>query len=120
MKNGRKTTQLERIEIVQWIIANDMDYSRAMSKYDVSYGQAYSWTRKYKQGGPEALDCRGKGKTMDQLTDDEKRDLEVRRLKARIEHLSTENAVLKNSKNWKGWMPLTTHLRNNPNVSNYD
>lgn len=96
VKNGRKTTQLERVEIVQWIIANDMDYTRAMSKYDVSYGQVYSWTRKFKQGGPEALvDRRGKGKTMDQLTDDEKRDLEVKRLKARIEHLSTENAVLK-------------------------
>nr|WP_263853897.1 hypothetical protein [Levilactobacillus suantsaii] len=36
VKNGRKTTQLERVEIVQWIIANEMDYSRAMSKYDVS------------------------------------------------------------------------------------
>ncbi|WP_231921703.1 helix-turn-helix domain-containing protein [Levilactobacillus zymae] len=96
MKNGRKTTQLERVEIVQWIIANDMDYSRAMSKYNVSYGQVYSWTRKFKQGGPEALiDRRGKGKAIDQLTDDEKRDLEVKRLKARIEHLSTENAVLK-------------------------
>lgn len=32
---------------------------------------------------------------MDQLTADEKRELEVKRLKARIEHLSTENAVLK-------------------------
>lgn len=37
----------------------------------------------------------------DQLTDDEKRDLEVKRLKARIEHLSTKNAVLKNSRNRK-------------------
>lgn len=97
VKNGRKTTQLERVEIVQWIIANDMDYSRAMSKYNVSYGQVYSWTRKFKQGGPGALvDRRGKGKKIhDQLTDDEKRDLEVKRLRARIEHLSTENAVLK-------------------------
>jgi transposase-like protein len=97
VKDGRKTTQLERVEIVQWIIANDMDYSRAMNKYNVSYGQVYSWTRKFKQGGPEALvDRRGKGKTVhDQLTDNEKRDLEVKRLKARIEHLSTENAVLK-------------------------
>ncbi|ARW51204.1 transposase [Levilactobacillus brevis] len=96
VKNGRKTTQLERVEIVQWIIENDIDYSRAMNKYDVSYGQVYSWTRKFKQGGLEALvDRRGKGKTMDQLTADEKRGLEVKRLKARIEHLSTENAVLK-------------------------
>ncbi|MGA3493666.1 helix-turn-helix domain-containing protein, partial [Lactiplantibacillus plantarum] len=39
VKDGRKTTQLERVEIVQWIIANDMDYSRAMNKYNVSYGQ---------------------------------------------------------------------------------
>ncbi|WEE36047.1 helix-turn-helix domain-containing protein [Lactiplantibacillus paraplantarum] len=66
-------------------------------KYNVSYGQAYSWTRKSKQDGPEALiDRRGKGKNLhDQLTEDERRDLEVKRLRARIEHLSTENAVLK-------------------------
>lgn len=75
----------------------------------------------FKQGGPEALiDLRGKGKTMhDQLTDDEKRDLEVKRLKARIEHLSTKNAVLKKLQESKGWMPLTIHLRTNPSVSDY-
>lgn len=55
----------------------------------------------------------------DQLTDDEKRDLEVKRLKARIEHLSTKNAVLKKLQESKGWMPLTIHLRTNPSVSDY-
>ncbi len=79
--------------------------------------------RKFKQGGPEALvdRRRGKGKTVhDQLTDNEKRDLEVKRLKARIEHLSTENAVLKKLQELER-LDATHHTstKNNPNFSNY-
>lgn len=97
MRNGREITQIERVEIAQWVIANEVDYSGAMEKYDVSYGQIYSWIQRFKQGGPENLvDRHGKRKSAhDQLTEEQKRDLEVRRLKARIEHLLTENAVLK-------------------------
>ncbi|MCD2257574.1 helix-turn-helix domain-containing protein [Lactobacillus sp. CC-MHH1034] len=77
MKNGRKTTQLERIEIAEWVIelecieiaewviANDMDYTGATKQYDISYGQVYAWVKKFKQGGPEALvDRRGKAKAL--------------------------------------------------------
>ncbi|MCD2257564.1 hypothetical protein FHQ08_12855 [Lactobacillus sp. CC-MHH1034] len=37
MKNGRKTTQLERIEIAEWVIVNDMDYTGATKQYDISW-----------------------------------------------------------------------------------
>lgn len=97
MKDGRKTTQLERIEIAQWIIANDMDYAGATRKFKVSYGQAYAWTKKLRQGGQAALaDRRGKSKEDNgQLTENEKLVLENKRLKARVERLSTENALAK-------------------------
>ncbi|PRO90606.1 transposase, partial [Lactiplantibacillus pentosus] len=63
MKNGRKTEQVERIEIAQWVIANEMDYVGATTHFTVSYGQVYAWVKKFKQGGPDALaDRRGKTK----------------------------------------------------------
>lgn len=42
MKDGRKTIQIERIEIAQWAIANEMNYSAATTRFDVSYGQVYA------------------------------------------------------------------------------
>ena len=47
MDKGRKTTFDERIEIVEYCIAHDRDYKGTASLYDVSYGQVYSWVKKY-------------------------------------------------------------------------
>lgn len=89
MKNGRKTTQLERIEIAQWAIANDLDYNGATKKFEVSYGQVYAWVKKFKQDGPEALqDRRGKDKaSKPNLTDEEKQVLKIKELEARNAYL---------------------------------
>lgn len=97
MKDGRKTTQAERIEIAQWTIANELNYVEATKHFDVSYGQVYAWVKKFKRGGESSLaDRRGKAKeNNDQLTELEKKDLEIKRLKARLEYVSTEAAVLK-------------------------
>ncbi|KIS03358.1 helix-turn-helix domain-containing protein [Paucilactobacillus wasatchensis] len=97
MKDGRKTTQVERIEIAQWVIANGMNYTAATTQFNVSYGQVYSWVKKIKQGGPEGLaDRRGKAKEDNgQLTELELKDLEIKRLRARLSNVSTEVAVLK-------------------------
>ncbi len=43
MNKGRKTTFEERVEIVQYTLANQLDYQKAMKKYDVSYQQVYAW-----------------------------------------------------------------------------
>lgn len=51
MINGRKTTYQERIEIVQYTIANELNYAQAIEKYDVSYQQVYSWVKKYQRHG---------------------------------------------------------------------
>lgn len=97
MKDGRKTTHAERIEIAQWTIANELNYVEATKHFDVSCGQVYAWVKKFKQGGESSLaDRRGKAKEDNgQLTELEKKDLEIKRLKARLEYVSTEAAVLK-------------------------
>lgn len=97
MRDGRQTTQLERIEIAQWVMANDMDYVGATLKFKVSYGQVYGWVKRLKNGGQDALaDRRGKAKEdRGQLTENEKLVLENKRLKAQIEQLSSENDLAK-------------------------
>lgn len=61
MQDGRKTTQIERIEITQWAIDNDYAYHEAASNFGVSHQQVYTWVNKLNNGGVEALaDRRGK------------------------------------------------------------
>ena len=76
---------------------NELNYVEATKHFDVSYGQVYAWVKKFKRGGESSLaDRRGKAKeNNDQLTELEKKDLEIKRLKARLEYVSTEAAVLK-------------------------
>lgn len=43
----RKTTLEERIRIVEHCIANNNDYALSAREFQVSYGQVYSWVKKY-------------------------------------------------------------------------
>lgn len=97
LKNGRKTTKLERIEIAEWTIAHEKHYTEAANHFEVSYGQVYSWVNKYEKDGADGLaDRRGKAKEDNgHLSELEKKDLEIKRLKARLEYVSTEAAILK-------------------------
>lgn len=96
MKKGRKTTYQERIEIAQYTIANDLNYAQAIEKYDVSYQQVYSWVKKYQQHGEEALkDNRGRNKSSEFLTEEERLRLRVKELEARNKHLEMENDFAK-------------------------
>lgn len=96
MVQGRKTTLEERIEIVQYTIARNLDYKSAMNKYTVSYQQVYSWVNKYKDGGSESLkDNRGRKKDTEELTELELLKLEVKKLKARNEYLEMESDIEK-------------------------
>lgn len=51
---GRKTTFEERVEIVQYCIAHEHNYTETTKKYQVSYQKARSYTVKYEIGGVEA------------------------------------------------------------------
>lgn len=102
MNKGRKTTWKERIEIVQFTIANNLDYHKAETVYHVSYQQVYGWVRKYKANGPEALrDRRGhtlKSKPKDSLTEEENYKLRIKELEERNQYLEAENGLIKKLK----------------------
>ena len=73
----RKTTLEERIQIVEYCIANANDYSAAAKTYNCSYWQVYSWVKKYNADGVDGLkDGRGRTKPEEGLS-------ELERLKLR-------------------------------------
>lgn len=95
MKDGRKTTQIERIEIAQWAIANNYAYHEAAEHFNVSYQQVYTWVKKLNKGGTDALsDRRGKSKSTP-LTELDKAKLEIKELKARNKYLEMEKDLSK-------------------------
>lgn len=70
MKNGRKTTLQERVEIAAHCIEHDHNYAATSVEYNISYQQARNYTIKYEQGGLEALeDRRGKKRPTDALSE---------------------------------------------------
>lgn len=99
MSKGRKTTQEEKIEIVQYCINNNYDYKGAASEYKVSYAQVYSWTKKFEEDGEQALiDNRGKRKVEEELTELELLQKENKLLKKQLERKDMENTLLKKLK----------------------
>lgn len=96
MTKGRKTTFEERVEIVQYCIAHEHNYSETSEKYQVSYQQARSYTVKYESGGVKALkDNRGKRKNPDEMNELEKLRAEVKILRAEKERAEMEASFLK-------------------------
>ncbi len=96
MTKGRKTALEERIEIVQYCISHDYNYSETAEKYGISYQQARSYTIKYRDGGLEALqDRRGKRKDVDEMDELERLRTENKLLKAEKERAEMEVSFLK-------------------------
>lgn len=96
MKQGRKTTQEERVEIVEYCIAQGRNYGAAIKKYGVSYHQIYAWVRKYEQRGVVGLaDRRGKAKPVEEMSEVELLQAELRLKEAELERMRIENMFLK-------------------------
>lgn len=95
MKQGRKTTFKERVEIVHFTIAHEKDYQAAIEKYGVSYQQVYSWVRKFEKKGSQGLqDRRGKGLAgKPNLTAEEELQLKIKQLEERNRYLEMENGL---------------------------
>ena len=86
MTKGRKTTFDERVEIVQYCIAHDHNYTETAAKFGVSYQQARSYTVKYEADGIEALrDRRGRAKPLEEMSELEKLRAENKILRAEKE-----------------------------------
>jgi transposase len=99
MTKGRSTTWQERIEIALYCIAHQKDYGKTAAQFQVSYQQVYGWVRKYEAGGEEALrDGRGRTKEPEELTQEDRQKLAVKKLEAENERLRAENAFLKKLK----------------------
>ena len=93
---ARKTTQDERIEIVEYCIANANNYAMAAKKFNCSYGQVYSWVKKYEVHGIDGLrDLRGKNKPVEELSEIDKLKAENRLLKAQAKQKQMEIDFLK-------------------------
>ena len=96
MTKGRKTTLKERVEIAQQCIASGKDYQGTAETYKVSYNQVYQWVKKYEAGQEEALrDGRGRKKADEELTNEERLKLEIKRIEKENERLRAQNALLK-------------------------
>lgn len=96
MTKARKTTFEERIEIVQFCIANGKNYGLTIDKFNVSYQQIYLWVRKYEEKGVDGLlDRRGKSKPEDELTELDRLKAENKMLAAKNRELEMEIDIIK-------------------------
>ena len=96
MTKGRRTTFEERIEIVQYCIAHDHNYTETAEKYQVSYQQARNYTVKYESGGVASLkDNRGKRKASEEMNELERLRAENKILRAEKERAEMEISFLK-------------------------
>ena len=93
---SRKTTFEERIEIVTYAMEHNRNYTEASQKFQVSYQQVRSWVLKVDAGGFESLrDGRGRKKSEDELSENEKLRLENKRLRAELNAQRIQNDLAK-------------------------
>ena len=94
---SRKTTIEERLEIVDYALANSV--KEAADKYTVPYMNVYQWVKKYNELGQDGLkDGRGRPSTNEpkkELTLEEKQAIEIEKLKRELEREKMVVEVLK-------------------------
>ena len=84
MKQGRETTQEERIAIAKDCIENGSNYGETAIKYKVSYQQVYTWVKKFTELGESGLEDRRGQKTAAQEPRTELEELKIKM--AQLEH----------------------------------
>ena len=95
---SRTTTFEERLEIVNWVIANDMSYKGAASKFEITYALVNKWTKDYLKEGSKALKHKKRGPKA-KSTIDESSLSEVEKLKLALER--EQNCEKKQNSSWK-------------------
>lgn len=100
MKTSRDTTLEERIQIVEDCIANDINYGQMAIKYNVSYQQVRSWTKKYMKMGKTGLEDRRGRRIKDQTprTPEETMKQRIAELEHQVYMLTIERDLLKKVK----------------------
>ena len=84
MKNTRKTTQEERVQIAKECVESGNNYGEIAIKYQVSYQNVYTWVKKYRELGEAGLEDRRGQRTAQQEPRTEEEKLRVR--VAQLEH----------------------------------
>ncbi len=96
---SRKTTLKERLEIVNYVLANNNDFKGAADKYSVPYANVYNWVKKYNESGEDGLsDSRGRPSSKEpkhELSDIEKKEIEIEKLKQELKRKDMVIEVLK-------------------------
>lgn len=96
---SRKVAYEERIEIVNYCIANNNDYKGTAVKYNVPYSQVYTWVKKVKENGYDSLKLQKKGLKpkciVEPQTNEELLQQEIEQLRREKERLELEVEVLK-------------------------
>ena len=97
MKQGRDTTQEERIQIVKDSLASGKNHGEMALKYNVSYQQVRSWTQKFEELGEAGLEDRRGKRKKDQVprTELEKAQIEIEQLKHKLYLAEMERDLLK-------------------------
>lgn len=97
MKQGRDTTQEERIQIARECYASGKNYGEMALKYNVSYQQVRIWTLRYEELGEAGLEDRRGRRKKDQAprTEPEKAQIEIERLKHELHKAEMERDLLK-------------------------
>ena len=87
------------IYTMKYVLDNNNDYKGAADKFLVPYANVYKWVKMYNEQGEEGLKFhRGRPKnSVIELTELEKKDLEIAKLKLELEkHKRTEEILKKN------------------------
>lgn len=97
MRQGRETTQEERIQIVRECIACGKNYGKIALKYQVSYQQVRTWTLRFEQMGEAGLQDRRGRRKKDQTprTELEQAQIEIEQLKHKLYLTEMERDLLK-------------------------
>ena len=97
MKQGRETTQEERLRIAEDCIASGKNYGETAIKYKVSYQQARTWTLRFEELGEAGLEDRRGQRKKDQTprTELEQAQIEIEQLKHKLYLSEMENTLLK-------------------------
>lgn len=97
MRQGRQTTQEERIRIAKECIASGKNYGEIALKYEVSYQQVRTWTLRYEEQGEAGLEDRRGRRKKDQAprTELEQAQIEIEQLKHKLYLAEMENRLLK-------------------------
>ena len=97
MKQGRSTTQEERVQIVKDCLASGKNYGEMALKYKVSYQQVRIWTLRFEEMGESGLEDRRGKRKKDQVprTELEKAQIEIEQLKHKLYLAEMERDLLK-------------------------